>query len=123
MSEGVKSLLEKATEKIDGAATVISDSVIDVIAKKKIEERVSIILKSIACKDKLSKVVTKMKPDIVQVDVESEEKTASWSKDAYENFTKAKGLVDKVTTLINKALEDNTGDTYGKLSDFVNKHS
>lgn len=113
-------ILEKVAAKIDGSKTHIVNAVVDRLAEVELNKRITLIQESVSRLDSLEKELRKLDraDNITYI---GGVKTESYSKVKYEEVQKSKEKITNLRNSLDKALEENTQETYTKLQEVYAK--
>ena len=109
---------EKVAEKISTSGTLVVDTVINALAQIEIDRRVDIITKAIGKQDSLKKEFDKINRDDLNTYVDRKPVTAM-SDARFKEIKKAEETIEKVNKALDKALNENTTESYNKLSEAI----
>lgn len=109
---------EQVAAKISTSGESVKEIVIESLAQVEINRRVALITSGIQKQDTLEKELKKLDRDDVKTYVGGNPVTAMSDK-RFEDVKKAKEGLEKLTKAIDKALADNSADSYNKLSEIL----
>ena len=115
-----KTIQEAVAEKIVGCGSTVMETVVSKIAQIEIDKRIELITKSVAKVESLNKDLTKIERNDIVTYTDSV-KSESMSKDRYEQIQKLKQTIGELEKDITDCLENNSQDSYNKLSDKMKK--
>lgn len=98
---------QKVAEQIASAGDEIAQRVINLLAEKDKEKRVSILVQCIGELDGMNKEIEKIRADLVLYDADGKVTSENWSKAKLEERNSKKGKRDKLEAAISLALEKN----------------
>ena len=109
---------EEVAKKISESGNTVKTTVIDALAQVEINRRVDLITKAINKQDILKKEFDKINRDDIVTYVDR--KPVSAMSDArFKEIKKADEGLDKLSKAIDKALQENTTDSYNKLAELL----
>lgn len=112
---------EAVAKKITECGDTVANTVIDKLAEVEISKRVDIITKAIAKQDQLEKDLKKIDGKNDLVTYVDQKPVEAMSKTRFEEIKKAKEKMDNLVKATNLALEQNTSESYTKLTETLKK--
>lgn len=109
---------EEVAKKISESGNTVKNIVIDVLAQVEITRRIKLITKGIAKQDTLKKEFDKINRDDTTTYVDRKP-VSSMSEARFKEIKKAEEVLDKLGKALDKALDENTADSYNKLAELV----
>lgn len=122
--EDKNNLLKRAADKILGSGDRVAETVIEQFVEVEINNRVEMISKAIKTQDTMRKEFNKInRPNAIRYDVidGQQKKVESYDDSRLKQIKESKEKLDKLTTAINNALNNNTVESYTKLKEALDK--
>lgn len=114
----MSTIQEEVAKKISESGNTVKDTVIGALAQIEINRRVDLVTKAIGKQDALKKDFDKINKDDITTFVDR--KPVSAMSDArFKEIKKAEEAMEKLSKAIDKALFENTTDSYNKLAEVI----
>ena len=114
----MSTIQEEVAKKISTSGSHVKETVINTLAQIEINRRVDLITKGIAKQDTLKKEFDKINRDDITTYVKGVP-TSAMSDSRFKEIKKAEEGLEKLSKALDKALDDNTADSYNKLGELV----
>lgn len=115
-----KTIYEAVAEKVVGSSGLVKDTVVNKIAQIEIDKRVNLISDAVKLVESLQRDLKKIDRNDV-ITYSNGQKSENMSKDRFDQIEKLKQTVGELEKAITTALEENTHESYNKLSDKLKK--
>ena len=114
----MSTIQEEVAKKISESGNTVKETVIGALAQIEINRRVDLITRAITAQDKQKEAFNKINRDDVTTYVDR--KPVSAMSDArFKEIKKAEEGIEKLSKAIDKALAENTNDSYNKLAEAI----
>jgi UDP-N-acetylmuramoylalanine-D-glutamate ligase len=114
----MSTIQEEVAKKISDSGNTVKETVISALAQLEINRRVELITKGIAKQDTLKKEFDKINRDDVVTYIKGVQ-TSAMSDARFKEIKKAEEGLEKLSKALDKALDDNTTDSYNKLGELI----